>query len=48
VSSLKNPVEAVGEESERLFIGRSELAGLIRDFDWARRRSARPIVGRKA
>jgi signal transduction histidine kinase/CheY-like chemotaxis protein len=35
VSSLKNPVEAVGEESERLFIGRSELAGLIRDFDWA-------------
>ena len=35
MSSLKNPVEAVGEESERLFIGRSELAGLIRDFDWA-------------
>jgi hypothetical protein len=35
VSNLKNQLETVAEESERLFIGRSELAGLLRDFDWA-------------
>jgi signal transduction histidine kinase/DNA-binding response OmpR family regulator len=35
VSQLPELQETRGESSERLFIGRSELAGLIRDFDWA-------------
>lgn len=35
MSRLQTPTTLRGETTERLFIGSSELAGLIKDFDWA-------------
>ena len=35
MSILQTPIADRGELTERLFIGRSELAGLIKNLDWA-------------